>query len=200
MKSRHLLALLVLVMVGLMYVAGNSISRAETGPARLSNASLLYAEMRTQVPLMLPVEIPGTNPNIEAAVVGSLRDDSMNLYTVSLDYGQNCSGSSYCNFGSVSGELITERTLNPAEEANILFSQPSPRNMPQSPDEYGSVLLSNNIEGYFIPWKTMASCTEAQMYWKEDEYQYRVGLECGSVEDVTALANSAIESHSQYDQ
>ncbi|EDX82580.1 hypothetical protein S7335_1284 [Synechococcus sp. PCC 7335] len=160
------------------------------------NTSALLQEMQTEVPILLPSEVTGVNSSIEEVVTGFLESDADKRYLVSFDYGESCLGASYCNFGSVSGEYITDKTLNPVENLDILFPQPLPDNVPQSTDRPGTVLLTDNIPGFFIPWTTAASCTEARMYWRIDSYQYYVGLECGSLEAVTALANSTIANTS----
>ncbi len=54
--------------------------------------------------------------------------------------------------------------------------------------------LARNTPGYFIESTCGANCSDAQVFWIYGDFEYMVGLKGASLEDVTALANAAIEN------
>lgn len=146
----------------------------------------------TNVPVILPTEVP--LPDHLSDFFSSVSAASENKYYISLNASDNCNGSGVCSFGSLEGELITTSTRDPEEINQDLLEPSNDSDRPQSDDEMGAVELAKGIEGLFIPWEATAQCSEAEVYWKQDGYQYRVGLECADKSAVVDMANSAINN------
>lgn len=163
----------------------------------LANTETIFEEIlpelrQNQIPLRLPTtyipsrgqwnsdeEIPPIYANLE------LSDSSG--YSVILGYTQDCNGSSACRLGSVSGQMQpTDSPERAYTDEDYLY----PR---RSEEPLTAVSLSKGIQGVFLPWRCAASCTDSQIVWSEDGYQYSVGIKLGDLASLVEMANSAIE-------
>jgi hypothetical protein len=138
----------------------------------------LQALVLTGVPIMLPPEfpvgqgLPPIYPYIYTAGDG--------LYELSLDYGADCQGAGACHYGSMMAQKVDSSV--PLGTANVPFDA----------ERAQEVLLANDIQGYFVESACGASCSDAQVFWVHNGYQYMLGLKAGLQQDVLDLANAAI--------
>lgn len=66
-------------------------------------------------------------------------------------------------------------------------------NVEDSASEGKPVTLNNGIVGYFFDAECGASCDEATITWKQNNYYYSVGNKAGDMETVLKIANSMIQ-------
>lgn len=150
-------------------------------------------EGRTEVPVLLPTEVP--LPEHLNEFFASATFAQQERYTVDLEAVEGCGGAGACTFGSMSGEVLTDQTPKLEEMyAPEMETLVNPGDRTVSSDPLGPVELVDGIEGYFIPWMATAQCSESKVYWVQEEFRYRVGIECADKEDVVELANSVIRN------
>jgi len=134
----------------------------------------------SDVPPILPAEF-----QVEAglpAIYPYIYNTDSGFYEATLDYGSDCMGAGACNYGSMMGRLTT--VDDPQGTENI-------------PYDFGAahrVILTKGIQGYFIESQCGASCSDAQVFWVYDGFEYMLGVKAGVKENVIALANAAIEN------
>jgi len=139
----------------------------------------LQTLLNTGVPPMLPPEFPLSTlyPYIYIAEPGE--------YELSLDIIADCQGAGACHYGSMAGKKVDSSV--PVGTQTIPFEA----------ERAQKVLLVNGIEGYFIESACGASCSDAQVFWIYDGYQYVLGLKAAKQSDVLDLANAAISNSIQ---
>jgi hypothetical protein len=54
------------------------------------------------------------------------------------------------------------------------------------------VSLADDIQGYFFESVCAANCSDAQVFWVYDGFEYMLGLQSGIQQEVLDLANAAI--------
>jgi hypothetical protein len=175
---------------------------------------LATLQEQTQVPIILPSQLPQTNytilpgdiePNASVddstpAFYPHLLEATPSRYVISLDAAAECQGSGACDQGVIKGEKITARTPEISRdfiELTALYQNPEQQNYSpiKSPQAPSRVQLSGGITGYFVGYTCGANCGNSKVYWDYQGYRYMVGLEMGSKQAVVNLANSAIENH-----
>jgi hypothetical protein len=150
---------------------------------------------RTQVPLMLPPVAPPFKDGDESQKLYaflSIRSTTVDSYNIGLtwlpgDYPQ------YQGQQAVFvGAKLTPQspTLKEIFKEKSAFAEQSPFFRGVS----GSVILSNGIQGYFIPAVCGASCHAAygRVIWDQDGYRYRIGIKMAQKEEVLRVVNGAI--------
>lgn len=145
---------------------------------------------KTQVPIVLPTQIPTANPGHTYAY---LLDSAKDSYTLTLDTTPDCRGKDYCDFGILTAQQVYQNT--PSVRDMYAFEL-SPKFQPtaRSPEQQGEVQLSNGITGYFVPYICSANCDTSKLFWEQDGYRYSVGIEVASQAAMVKMANSAIEN------
>ncbi len=139
--------------------------------------SLTSTGISPVLPLEFPTEdgLPPVVPYLTRAEYGS--------YVISLDYGEDCHGAGACHYGSLAARKID---AGGGAEATILPILGTSSFIP--------LQLAHNIPGYFVESQCGANCSDAQISWIYDGTEYLLGLKAGSMEDVVALANAALEN------
>ncbi len=158
------------------YIAGESAIFPAEIPAGFEMP--LQALVLSGVPVMLPAEFP-----VEAglpAVAPYISYTDEGIYELSLDYGADCGGAGACRYGGMMGRAATSD--RPGGTENIPFDYWSSQ----------QVILPGGIQGYFVESQCGASCSDAQIFWLYDGYEYMVGLKSGIRADVLALAEAMI--------
>ncbi|MEP0959966.1 hypothetical protein [Microcoleus sp. FACHB-1515] len=169
---------------------------------------------QTQIPIVLPTEIPtdaivpfpaeqgGAQPYINVPITqgghfqhisASIVDVDPAFYSVSLDAAPNCQGADACSFGELTGEQVYQDTPSiQAEyfEQNSFDYQPVGR----SPESPGKVTLNRGIEGYFVQFVCGANCNFSKLIWQQNSYRYMAGIRMASQATVVNFANSIIEN------
>lgn len=203
-----------LILLAALVVSGLSFTAAYATPAAEFQPILAVLQEKTQVPIILPSQLPQSNYTILPNQIkpGESVDDSPpkfhphlleatpSRYVISLDVAPQCQGSGACDRGLIMGEKMTANTPQiPRDftELTVLYQNPegqdySPIKSPQPPTR---VQLSGGITGYFVGYTCGANCGNSKVYWDQNGYRYQVGLEMGSQQAVVNLANSAIENY-----
>ena len=138
----------------------------------------MQALVSSSVPPFLPAEfhveagLPGIYPHIYVA-----EDD---LYELSLDYGEECQGAGACHFGSMMAHKTRFETPMGTEltPVNTWTAQ--------------KVILDKGIQGYFVASNCEANCSDAQIFWVYEGYEYMLGLTGGPLDAVLTLVNATI--------
>ena len=140
----------------------------------------VQALVSSNVPPILPVEFP-----VEAglpAIYPYISNSGEGIFELSLDYGEDCRGAGACHYGSMLGKKT---------KFDVPFGS---ENMPVNTYIAEMVILDKGIQGYFVESQCGASCSDAQVFWVYDGFEYMFGIKAGLKEDVIALANAAIEN------
>ncbi len=130
------------------------------------------------VPLLLPPEFP-----VEAglsAVTPYVLGVGQGFYELSLDYGADCRGAGACHYGRLMGRRTYAATPQGTE------------NFPFDPAAAQWVILSRGVQGYYLAFQCGANCSDAQIFWLLNDYEYMLGVRGGTQEDVVALANALL--------
>jgi hypothetical protein len=173
---------------------------------------------RTKVPVRLPTYIPALdadrplssesaiaqsspvpfslNLNPQQKLVATLASATGNEYVIVLGNRPQCEGQFSCKLGSLSATRLTPKSLplqRVLQQAIKFVNNPLFSGERRSPDEMGPVTLSNNIQGYFIPWVLSDRYTEAKIIWEQDGIRYSIGMQQGDKDSLIKMANSAIK-------
>jgi hypothetical protein len=166
--------------------AGSAAEKAFPLVEPLEFQPYLQALVLTGVPVMLPPQfpvgegLPPIYPYIYTAEDG--------LYELSLDYGADCQGAGACHYGSMMAHKVDSDVPfdqahgKPVGTVNFIFDA-------QRAQE---VSLANGIQGYFFESVCAANCSDAQVFWVYDGFEYMLGLQSGIQQEVLDLANAAI--------
>ena len=149
MRPAVLVALLFCLAAG-----GVRATAAELAPVAVELRSVLpVLKRKTRVPVLLPSVLPYDRPksgqNLRAAVSAGAR-----RWTVSLFFGRNCGGANACAVGFLEGE-----------RGGKLFRLSS------------RVRLPKGIRGEYKPTTCGASCSPAQLDWRQGDVVYRYQLQ-----------------------
>ncbi len=143
--------------------------------------TVLESLATTGISPILPPEFPTEEglpplvPYLTRAEYGS--------YVISLDFGEDCHGAGACHYGSLAARMID---AGGGAEATILPILGTSSFIP--------LQLAHNIPGFFVESQCGANCSDAQISWIYDGTEYLLGLKAGSLENVVALANAALEN------
>jgi hypothetical protein len=136
----------------------------------------------TGIPVMLPVEfqpvqegMPAIYPYIYTAIDGE--------YEMSLDYGADCQGTGYCHMGSLAARRIG--ATGPAAGTIMPFFGAQIDGMTQ---------LEGNIPAYFVASQCGANCSDAKLFWIYNGFEYSVGGEAASMEQLIPIANAMLSN------
>lgn len=145
---------------------------------------------KTQVPIVLPTQLPTANPDHTYAY---LLDSAKDSYTLTLDSTPDCHGKGYCEFGILTAQQVYQDT--PSMRDMYAFEL-SPKFKPtaRSPEQQGEVQLTHGITGYFVPYICSANCDTSKLFWEQGGYRYSVGIKMASQAAMVRMANSAIEN------
>jgi hypothetical protein len=131
---------------------------------------LAALKRQKEVVAVLPTYIPGTEDGTVYAVIE--RSDAPG-YSIILGYTPDCTGGTACRIGTVAGR--------PAQTGvNLLRGT--------------GVKLDKNIKGYFTDSSCGANCSDATISWKQGKGVYTVGIKAGKLDELTKMANSAINA------
>ncbi len=132
------------------------------------------------VPPILPPEFPAEAglPTVSPYIYST----DQGLYEATLDYGADCMGAGACAYGSLMGRLSTAGVPQGTE------------NVPYDYSAAQKVILTRGVQGYFIESQCGASCSDAQVFFVYDGFEYMLGVKAGVKENMIALANAAIEN------
>ena len=147
------------------------------------------AEGGPQPYLNVPVGPDGQFEGIYVYVTGASSDH----YDLSLDVTADCNGAGFCSFGILMAQRVYQGTPSVASEYAFEL-EPDFRPIMRSPEEQGEVQLAQGITGYFVPYVCGANCDTAKVFWKQQGYQYSVGIRMASKAAVVQMANSAINN------
>ena len=158
----------------------------------LPQVQSLYEQLslQTAVPILLPTQVPRLASEFWLYEYETVPDGDNNQYSVSIDVNSTCRGAGACSRGSLGGELLTEATPS-LEEKYAYLNEMLGSERPHSTEPMG-VLELRDREGFFVPWVATAQCSEARIYWTEQEYRYYVGIECGTQSELIDFANNVI--------
>lgn len=180
----------------------NAQAQSQAIPPSIPNAATVFepilGQIKTrQVPVRLPTYIPsvgqfpaqsGTN---QAPVYANLNEFESNGYQVILGYSADCAGGNACRLGTVQGEIKpTTAIVQLYQSDDYLYSH-------RSQEQLSEVVLANNIQGWFLPWRCATSCSDATVVWEEGNYRYAVGIKAGDKASLVKMANSAIQRSSK---
>jgi hypothetical protein len=194
--------ILVLIMFALMAFAIPAIAQRASSSGNVKSwiwtevdlapvvAPLRVSLEPTGVPLRLPTKtfVNGAKP---LQVYLDFGKPSANGYDISIGYRKGCDFANSCRIGSVEARKLSDRSPSldkahpPEPDVNGVVRH-------RSDEEYGSVSLSGDIQGYFVPWVCGANCNDAQVYWDENGFRYAVGIKVGNKNNLIQMANSAI--------
>lgn len=134
----------------------------------------------SSVPPILPPEFPAEAglPTVSPYIYST----DQGLYEATLDYGADCMGAGACAYGSMMGRLSTAGVPQGTE------------NVPYDFGAAQKVILARGIQGYFVESQCGASCSDAQIFFVYDDFEYMLGIKAGAKENVIDLANAAIEN------
>lgn len=171
-----------------------SAAASELGPVAIpQHLESAYEQVaqRVSFPIVLPTEIP----NVTDVGIGDFRitpegHDSEDRYAFLIDSTAGCDNGGWCPTGSFGGEML-EGSIPLVEMFGHVLTLP-PDSVSGEP--WQEVLLVRDIQGVYVPWEKMDQCSEARVYWEQEDYRYYVGLPCGSLADLAAFANSIIEN------
>jgi len=126
------------------------------------------------LPAEFPVEagMPGLFPYVYAADAGR--------YELSLDFGEDCMGAGACHYGS----LMVQRSPSDVP----LGTEFNPVNVWTAQ----KVILEKGIQGYFVESVCGANCSDAQVFWVYNGFEYMVGLKGAPPDMVVGLANAIV--------
>ncbi|ERT08810.1 hypothetical protein M595_1172 [Lyngbya aestuarii BL J] len=130
---------------------------------------------RTSVPILLPSNFPSGRGSV-------FFEEKVNPqgYLINFTATPNCRATA-CRQGGMSAE------------SSGMLTPPPPKS--DSRSQYQTILLANGIEGQYYQGCRLY-CT-ALVEWTYQGVLYRVTLKNGSLEDLQAIANSAIEGGSR---
>ncbi|EAW34055.1 hypothetical protein [Lyngbya sp. PCC 8106] len=130
---------------------------------------------RTSVPILLPSNFPSDRGSV-------FFEEKVNPqgYLINFTATPNCRATA-CRQGGMSAE------------SSGMLTPPPPKS--DSRSQYQTILLANGIEGQYYNGCRLY-CT-ALVEWRYQGVLYRVTLKNGSLEDLQAIANSAIEGGSR---
>jgi hypothetical protein len=101
-------------------------------------------------------------------------------FELSLDFGADCFGAGACHYGSMMAQLSHFSVPIGTEyfPVNIWTAQ--------------KIILDYGIQGYFVESVCGANCSDAQMFWVYEGFEYMVGLKGAPLDAVLALANATV--------
>jgi hypothetical protein len=126
-------------------------------------------EATMNIPLRLPTFVPFSG-DPEHPVFAIPQTVSSENYEIQLAWSADCNGGNWCHLGSIEGS-----------------------SKPFSIDGHrSSVSLHKGIKGSFVASTCDAYCSEARIYWSQDDHYYEVGIKAGHKAPLVKMANSAI--------
>ncbi len=201
---RYLIVLLCACL--LMFKTTPVLAQATSIEPSIPDATNLFSPILVQlqmtgVPLRLPTYIPNSGQRSKDSTLEAqarrlkayavIDRATPNGYALILGYSPTCSGGNACRLGAVAATRKTNGT--PAiEEAYGFMKDPAFKGL-RSKQPMAKVQLTNQIEGYFIPWICGANCNDAKVVWDEKGVRYVVGIKVGDRDSLVAMANSAIQ-------
>lgn len=143
--------------------------------AVLANVPVPVRELapRIQQRANIPILIPATLPSSERLYTTATQEPGG--YSLSFDYTPDCGGSTPCNWG----QFDASRDDYP------------PLSRGTARDEFRAVTLANGIRGQYLNG-CGAYCT-ASLQWRSRGVTYTVYVKNGTLAQVMAVANSAIQ-------
>lgn len=207
---------LAVVGIGLVLIVGLTRGSAETRtvPFSIRNQASLVAtiQQKTQVPTYFPTQIPvkyaqdlTQSSETKTAYLSNIQGYAGNAavneagYELSIDYTPDCEGATACSIGFISGSAIDSSIISlpsilddPDQAANTdICRQYAPSDFPQRPP-LKLVTLAKGIKAVIVPYSCGASFGNTQVIWDHQAYRYTIGLKHAGLDDMVAVANSAI--------
>jgi hypothetical protein len=149
-------------------------SRLAQAPAQTPRPHAIFQPIlpaltsQTQVPVLLPTEIPDAD---EAnTLYAILESATASDYQILLAFTEDCNGGTACRFGTISGQAASEAAASTGQ----------------------SVTLRDGIPGQFVEATCGANCSDAILTWEQDGYRYTLGIKAGNEATLIEMANSAI--------
>lgn len=148
-----------------------------------SRISIEDAKKKTLVPIVIP--------SIKSNLFTEVGYLSKHVYGFDFSTVKGCRGTRSCTYGFIGGELIHNDTLFGDRLINSryrnrysgLFGNPR------------EIRLAKGIPGFYVPSLCTAYCGPAMIVWRQDKFQYRVGMYDPIIwEELIGMANSAIEN------
>lgn len=183
---------------------------APVPPAFEAIASTLQGQ--TQVPLLLPADVPVdmfepiAEVTAQGAQVGAdgrfatffptVAMVEPDRYLVVLGFIPDCVAAA-CDFGSLAGEVLTAPAAEPAAYQFLVEDYQQGLPPVRSPQPPALVTLQGGVRGWFLPYTCGASCGESQVIFDWQGHRYTVGIQEAEQQVVVDLANSALASLQQ---
>lgn len=163
-------------------VDGNALSAGHDFPGAIPPGFESFVEelrafnIFPMLPAEFPVDdgMPAIFPYVYAAESGR--------YELSLDFGEDCLGAGVCHYGSMMVQRASSNIPLGTEYnfINVWTAQ--------------KVILEKGIQGYFVESVCGANCSDAQVFWVYNGFEYMVGLKGAPVEMVVSMANAMISN------
>lgn len=148
--------------------ASQTASQAEA--QSLFDSILPTLEKQTQVPLVLPTDIPYQRQLSDPPLSATVRSVTPDAYEIVLGTRPDCDNLN-CRFGSIMGQKLQESE----------FRQPGQ-----------PVTLAGGLKGYFVEATCTVSCTDSTVSWLRNGYLYSLSIKAAPQSMVVDFANSAL--------
>lgn len=165
MKYTKILGLAAFIAI---FSSGLAISFAQpSAPSAIFSSIISQARQNTKIPIVLPSYI---NNEGGQPLYPQLKISEPSQYVILLGYLPDCDGRNVCHYSSFKGEKFI-------------------KNMPLNGIP---VRLKNGATGYFKDAICQTQCSESTLTWRQETYQYTIGIKAGKKQTLIQIANSAM--------